>query len=52
MVVIVFLVIDQANIIKFFEKTFLVANISLNMVFGMSFFILSDVNINFLKKGL
>ena len=36
----------------FFEKTFLVANISSNMIFGMLFFILSGVDIDFPKKKL
>ena len=49
-VIVAFLVTDQANKIKFFEKTFLVANISSNMVLGMFFFILNSTNINFSKR--
>ena len=47
-----FLVTDQANRIKFFEKIFLVANVSPEMVHGMLFLILNSVDINFLKKEL
>ena len=43
---------DQANKIRFFEKIFLVANISLDIVFGMPFFILSDADIDFQKREL
>ena len=43
-----FLVTDKANRIRFFEKTFLVANISLKIVFRMFFLTLSVVNVNFL----
>ena len=52
MVLVVFLMIDKANRIKFFEKTFLIVYVSPNIVFGMSFFILSDIDINFPKKEL
>ena len=52
MVVAAFSVIDQANRIRFFEKTFLVANVSPDMVFGMPFFTLSDADIDFPKKKL
>ena len=44
----VFLIIDQANQIRFFEKTFLIANISSKMVFVMFFLVLSNTNIDFL----
>ena len=50
MIIAVFSVIDQANKIMFFEETFLVVNISLHMVLGMLFLILSDGNIDFPKK--
>ena len=46
-VVAVFSVIEKANRVRFFEKTFLVANISLEMVFGILFLILSNADINF-----
>lgn len=48
MIVSVFLVIDKANQVEFFEKTFLVVNISSEVVFEMLFFTLSDVNVNIL----
>ena len=43
-----FSVIDKANRVKSFEKTFLVANVSSDVVFGMLFLTLSGVNIDFL----
>ena len=51
-VIMAFSVIDQANKIKLFEKIFLVANVSSDVVFGMFFLILSGANIDFLKKEL
>ena len=50
MVIAAFSMTDWANRVRFFEETFLVANISPNMIFGMSFFTLSDADINFLKR--
>ena len=52
MVVIAFLIINKANWVKFFEETFLVANISLDVVFRMSFLTLSDTNVDFLNREL
>ena len=52
MIVAVFSVINQADKIRFFEIIFLVVNISLNMIFGMFFFILSNIDIDFLNKKL
>ena len=52
MVVTAFPVTDKANRVKFFEKSFLVANISLGIVFEMLFFTLSDVNIDFFDQKL
>ena len=52
MVVIAFLVIDRANQVRFFEKTFLVANVSLEVVLGMPFFILSSADIDFSVQEL
>ena len=49
MIILAFLVIDKANCVRFFEETFLVANISLEVVLGMPFLILSDVDGNFLR---
>ena len=52
MVVAAFWVTDQANRVRFFEEIFLVANISLDMVFGIFFLTLSNVDIDFPKKEL
>ena len=51
-VVAAFLVTNQANRIRFFEETFLVANISPDVVLRMLFFTLSDIDIDFLKREL
>ena len=48
MIVTAFLVMDKINRVKFFEKTFLVANVSLEVVFEMFFLTLSNVNVDFL----
>ena len=52
MVVIAFSVTDKANRVKFFEETFLVANVSLEIVLGILFLTLSGANINFLGQKL
>ena len=52
MMVVVFLVIDQADRVKFFEKTFLVANISPDVLFGMPFLTLNSANVDFPKREL
>ena len=52
MVVAAFTVINQANKVRFFEKTFLVANFSPDVVLRILFLILSGVNVDFLKKEL
>ena len=52
MIVAVFLVTDQVDRVKFFEKTFLIINISLDVVFGMFFLTLSSANVNFSKRKL
>ena len=52
MVVAAFSVTDQADRIRFFKDIFLIANVSPNMVFGMPFFTLSGININFPKRKL
>ena len=49
-VVVVFLIINSTKKVKFFKKTFLIVNISLNMVLGMLFLTLSSTNIDFSKK--
>ena len=52
MVVTVFSITDKANRVRFFEKSFLVANVSLKVVLGMPFLILSSANVNFLDREL
>ena len=52
MIVAAFLVVDRANQVKFFEKTFLVANVSLKIVFGMPFLTLSSADVNFSGREL
>ena len=44
MVVIAFLVTDKTNQVRFFEEIFLVANVSLGVVFKMLFLTLSDAD--------
>ena len=46
-VVAAFSVIDKANRVRFFEETFLVANVNLDVVLKMSFLTLSSANIDF-----
>ena len=52
MVVEVFLVEDNANRVRFFEETFLVANSSLKVVIGMPFLTLSGADVDFLGRKL
>ena len=52
MVVAVFLVIDQADRVRFFEETFLAADISLDMILRIFFLTLSDIDVSFPKKKL
>ena len=47
MVVAAFSVEDKANRVRFFEKTFLVANVSPEVVLEISFFTLSSANVDF-----
>ena len=51
-VVAVFLMMDKANQVRFFEEIFLVANFSPKIVFGMSFLTLSGANIDFSGREL
>ena len=51
-VVTVFSVKDKANQVRFFEETFLVANVSPKVVFEMSFLTLSGADIDFLGREL
>ena len=52
MVVAAFSVVDKANWVKFFEKTFLVANVSPKVVLGMLFLTLSGAHIDFSGREL
>ena len=52
MLVVAFSVVDEANQVKFFEKTFLVANISSETVLEILFFTLSSANIDFSSQKL
>ena len=47
MVIAAFSVVDKANRVRFFEETFLVANISPEVVLGMTFLTLSGANVDF-----
>ena len=49
-VVAAFLVTDQANRVRFVEETFLVANVSPDVVLVVPCHILSDADVNFLKR--
>ena len=51
-VVTAFSMTDKANRVKFFEETFLLANVSLEIVFERLFLILNDANIDFLSQKL
>ena len=51
-VVAAFSVEDKANQVRFFEETFLVANVSPEVVLGMSFLILSSADVDFLGREL
>ena len=52
MVVAAFLKINKANQVRFFEETFLVANVSSEVVLGMLFLTLSDADVDFLSREL
>ena len=52
MVVAAFSVEDRANRVRFFEETFLVANVSPEVVFGMPFLTLSNVDVDFSGRDL
>ena len=49
-VVTAFSVLDKTNQVRFFEKTFLVVNVSPEIVFKMPFLILSDADVDFLGR--
>ena len=50
MVVAAFSVENKANQVRFFEETFLVANVSPKIVLEMSFLTLSGVDVDFLRR--
>ena len=52
MIVTVFSVTDQADRVRFFEKIFLIANVSLDVVLKMPFLTLSSADVDFLKREL
>ena len=52
MVVAAFSVVDKANRVKFFKKTFLVADVSPKVVFEMLFFTLNGADVDFLGQEL
>ena len=52
MVVAAFSMVDKANRVRFFEETFLVANVSPKVVLGMPFLILSNANVDFSGRDL
>ena len=52
MMIVAFSVTDQADKIRFFEETFLVANVNPDVILGMPFLTLSSVDIDFPKKEL
>ena len=52
MIIAAFLVEDKANQVKFFKETFLVANVSPEVVLGMPFLTLSGADVNFLGHEL
>ena len=52
MVVTAFSVTNKANRVRFFEETFLVANISLEVVLGMLFLTLSGADVDFSGREL
>ena len=52
MIVAAFSIVDKANQVKFFEETFLVANISLKIVLEMFFLTLSGADVDFSSRKL
>ena len=52
MVVAAFSVVDKAIRVRFFEETFLVVNVSLEVVLGMPFLTLSGADVDFLGREL
>ena len=52
MVVAAFSLMDKANRVRYFEETFLVANVSPEVVLGMPFLTLSGADVDFLDREL
>ena len=52
MVIVAFSIMDKENRIKFFEETFLVANVSPEVVFGIPFLTLSGAEVIFSGQEL
>lgn len=52
MVVMAFLIMDQADCIKFFKEIFLMTNVSPEIVFRILFLTLNSADINFLEQKL
>lgn len=50
MVIVGFQVQDKFGRARFFQKTFLVADISVEVIFGMPFLIFSKVKVDFVKR--
>lgn len=51
-VIVAFSVYDKAEKVRFFEETFLLADINMDVVLKMFFLTLSNINIYFTKQGL
>ena len=47
MVVLIFFILDKDDRERFFEKSFLLADVNLDVVFGMLFLIMSNADIDF-----
>lgn len=47
MIVVTFSMMDKANRVKFFKETFMIVNVSLEVVFRIFFLTLSNANIDF-----
>ncbi len=47
MVVSIFSILDKDGKVRFFEESFLLADIKLHIIFWMSFLTMSNANINF-----
>ena len=52
MMIAAFLVTDQADRVKFFEKTFLVVNVSPDVILGILFLTLNGADVDFPKREL